>query len=102
MNRYKKDLVWLKTLLGFSYDDSDENKCIYRSFNFREKNGEILDYFLFRLVRLLYKKEIFFKIAGRILLYLKEYGFRCDTKNNKENIYQKLLKSIRENLLSLS
>ena len=36
------------------------------------------------------------------LLHLKECDFRYDTKTTQENLYQKLLKLIRENLLNLS
>lgn len=67
-----------------------------------EKKWRNFGLFFVSLSSLTLQERDIFQNSRGILLYLKEYGFRCDTKNNKENIYQKLLKSIRENLLSLS
>ena len=53
-----------------------------------------------------YAKHILSKFKGikkeNFLLHLKECEFRYNTKTTQENLYQKLLKLIRENQLSLS
>ena len=53
-----------------------------------------------------YAKHRLSKFKGikkeNFLLHLKECEFRYNTKTTQENLYQKLLKLIRENLLNLS